>query len=129
MKKKKINFLVVPLMMLGLVGAFQTSACGADVVERILAVVNDEIVTEQDLQVVMAPVVSQYRTIYTGRELDDKIKQGRQDFLNKLIEDKLILSEAKKLQVIVEEAEVDGMLTEVRNKFPSREVFLKAIED
>ena len=101
----------------------------ADVVERILAVVNDEIITEQDLNVVMAPIVSQYKTIYTGQELEDKIKHGREDFLNKLIEEKLVLSEAKKMQVIVPDAEVDDMLTEVRNKFPSREVFLRAIDD
>ena len=38
------------------------SSHAAEVVERILAVVNDEVVTEQDLQIVMAPVLAQYRT-------------------------------------------------------------------
>ena len=37
-------------------------AQSAEVLERILAVVNDEIVTEQDLEVVMAPILAQYRT-------------------------------------------------------------------
>ena len=45
----------------------------AEVVERILAVVNDEIITEQDLELVMAPVVAQYRTTYTGKEFDGVI--------------------------------------------------------
>lgn len=104
-------------------------ANGAEVVERIIAVVNDEIVTEQDLEFVMAPVVAQYRTAYTGQELQDKIQEARAEFLNKVIEDKLILSEAKRKQVILKDAEVDDMMTEVRNKFPSKEVFLKALEE
>ena len=104
-------------------------ARSAEVVERILAVVNDEIVTEQDLEFVMAPVVAQYRTAYTGQELQEKIKEARAEFLNKVIEDKLILSEAKRRQVILKDAEVDDMMAEVRNKFPSKEVFLKALED
>ena len=104
-------------------------ARASEVVERILAVVNDEIVTEQDLEIVMAPVVAQYRTMYTGKEYEEKFKEAHQEFLNKVIDDKLILSEAKRKQVIVKDAEVDDMLSEVRNKFPSREAFVRAIED
>ncbi len=99
----------------------------AEVVERILAVVNDEIVTEQDLEIVMAPVVAQYRTMYTGAEYDEKVKEARQEFLSKVMDDKLILGEAKRKLVIVKDEEVDEMMTEVRNKFPTREAFLSAI--
>lgn len=104
-------------------------AFGAEVLERILAVVNDELVTEQDLQMVMAPVVAQYRTTYTGKEFDDRIREARSQFLNKVIEDKLILSEAKRKQVIIKDVEVDEMMADVRNKFPNREAFLKSIKD
>ena len=100
-----------------------------EVIERILAVVNDEIVTEQDLITVMSPVTAQYRTMYAGQELEDRLAAARQDFLTKVIEDKLILSEAKRRQVIANDSEVDEMVAEVRNKFPSREVFLSAIEE
>ena len=102
---------------------------GAEVLERIIAVVNDEIVTEQDLQYLMAPVMAQVRTIYTGQVVVEKVREARKEFLQKVIEDKLILSEAKRRQVIVKDEEADEMITEVRNKFPSREIFLKAIED
>ncbi len=102
-------------------------AYASEVVERILAVVNDEVVTEQDLQIVMAPVLAQYRTMVAGAEYEDKVREARQEFLSKVIDDKLILSEAKRKQVIVKEEEVDGMMADVRNKFPSREAFLGTI--
>ena len=114
-----------------LAGALFCSArsAQAEVVERILAVVNDEIVTEQDLEIVMAPVVAQYRTTFAGVEYDEKVKEAHQEFLNKVIDDKLIISEAKRRLVIVKDEEVDEMMADVRNKFPSREAFLKTIED
>jgi parvulin-like peptidyl-prolyl isomerase len=101
----------------------------AEVLERILAVVNDEIISEQDLQLIMAPVISQYRTIYTGAEFEEKVKQARQEFLNKVIEEKLVLSEAKRKQVIVKDEEVEELMADMRNKFPSREFFQKAISE
>lgn len=99
----------------------------AEVIERILAVVNDEIVTEQDLEIVMAPVVAQYRTMYMGTEYEEKVQEARREFLNKVMDDKLILGEAKRMLVIVKDEEVDEMMSEVRNKFPTREAFLSAI--
>jgi peptidyl-prolyl cis-trans isomerase SurA len=113
----------------GLLLLFASVARAAEVVERILAVVNDEIVTEQDLEIVMAPVIAQYRTMYAGGEYEEKAKQARQEFLSKVIDDKLILSEAKRKQVIVKDEEVDAMLADVRNKFSSREAFLATIEE
>ncbi|MBI2095435.1 MAG: peptidylprolyl isomerase [Candidatus Omnitrophica bacterium] len=121
------RFLLWPAFLF-LIFCARTSAA-AEVLERILAVVNDEIVTEQDLQILVAPVASQYRTLYTADELEGKLKETREEFLRKVIEDKLVLSEAKRKQVIVSDAEVDEMMTDVRNKFPSREVFLEAIEE
>jgi parvulin-like peptidyl-prolyl isomerase len=115
----------IVLLLVFLAGA--VPARSAEVVERILAVVNDEVVTEQDLEIVMAPVMAQYRTMFTGSEYDAKAAEARKEFLSKVIDDKLILGEAKRKQVIVKEDEVDAMMADVRNKFPNREAFLGAL--
>ena len=127
MKKTRVLFLIFLLLAGSAAGAVRAQA--AEIVERILAVVNDEIITDADLDLVIAPVVAQMRTLYTGDELDARIGSAKKEFLNKLIEDKLILSEAKRKQVIVKDSEVDDMMTEVRNKFPDRDQFLKALDD
>ncbi len=123
------NFIFIFLLAAFTASSFGKVSFGAEVVERILAVVNDEIITEQDLEFVMAPVVAQYRTRYTGAGLEEKLKEARQEFLDKIIEDRLILSEAKRKQVILKDVEVDDMMSEVRNKFPDKEHFLKALEE
>lgn len=118
------------ILMILMASVFLSGAAqGAEVVERILAVVNDEIVTEQDLQMVMAPIVAQYKTAYTGAEFEERVKEARTEFLNKVIDDKLILGEAKKRQVVVSDAEVDEVMADIRNKFPSREAFLATLEE
>ena len=129
MRPDRIKIVASVLILWGLAFQPQAKIFGAEVLERIIAVVNDEIVTEQDLQYLMAPVMAQYRTTTTGQAYIEKAKEARKEFLQKVIEDKLILSEAKRRQVIVKDEEVDEMITEVRNKFPNREVFLKAMED
>ncbi|MBI3316085.1 MAG: peptidylprolyl isomerase [Candidatus Omnitrophica bacterium] len=129
MKRSTPRLFLVLIVFSGFVlTAKAPSLSAAEVLERILAVVNDEIVTERDLQILLAPVAAQYRTLHTGKELEDKLAAARRDFLNKVIEDKLILSEAKRKKVIVKDEEVDEMITEIRNKFPAKETFLNAIE-
>ena len=128
MKQFRIRAVPSIFFLVFLCGTAGTVFC-AEVIERILAVVNDEIITEEDLNIVMAPVLAQYRTTYTGQEFEDKVKEARREFLNKVIDDRLILSEAKKKQVIVKDPEVDEMMADVRSKFPSREAFLKTVED
>src|SRR3989344_3522184 len=98
MSGRPVRFFLLTVF-LSLVFCARLSA--AEVLERILAVVNDEIITEQDLQILVAPVASQYRTLYTAKELEEKLKETREEFLRKVVEDKLILSEAKRKQVIV----------------------------
>lgn len=124
MSKRNAILVTFLLMMTGM-----RTAAAAEVVERIVAVVNDEIVTAQDLDDLMSPVVAQFRTLYTGKEFDEKVRQAREEYLKKVIEDRLILSEAKRKQVIVKDPEVDDMMSDVRNKFPSRELFTQSIED
>ncbi len=126
-----ISLKIFVVMGIALVPSFLVgthSAFAAEVVERIVAVVNDELVTERDLELAMAPVVEHFRTLYTGNQFDENLKKARQDILNKVIEDKLILSEAKRKKITAQDAEIDEMIQEVRNKFPSHEIFVKAME-
>jgi len=123
------NFIFLLLISAGVEWTLGCALGLSEVVDRILATVNDEIITEQELEIVMAPVIAQYRTSYTGAEYEEKVNQVRREFLIKVMDDKLILGQAKRKQVIVKDSEVDEMMSEVRNKFPTREAFLRGIED
>jgi len=86
------------------------------VVDKIVVVVNSEIITQREIDVTLAPVYEQYKTMYKGAELIKKLEEAREDIIKQLIEDRLILSEAKKANIDVEDKEIDARMADIRNR-------------
>ena len=126
----KITFLKL-IFLTALLGCNAIGICySAEVVDRIVAVVNDEVITQSELEESMIPFVADYRVRYVEQELSDKkMKEAREDALNRLIEEKLILQEAKKRDIKIEEADIEERIQEVRERFSSEDEFSKAIEE
>jgi peptidyl-prolyl cis-trans isomerase SurA len=95
---------------------------------KILAVVNDEVVTQADLDIALNQIMADLNNEYSGAELVAKIEETRRDYLNQMIEDKLILQAAKKLGVIVDDSEVEEQFKEVKSKFPSADIFYSEVQ-
>lgn len=96
---------------------------------KIVAVVNEDVITQADLDVALASVVAEYKKIYRGDELTAKIEEARQEILNQMIEEKLILQEAKRRKVEVDDAEVEERLNDVRSRFPNDDDFDVALNE
>lgn len=124
--------LTAALLASGLVLA-PPAAHAADTLDRILVVVNDEIITDSDLNQVLYPLITRLRATTSGPELDAKVQETRKSVLKDMISDRLILSAAKALdpryKIAAEESEIDAMATEMREKFPSEEVFDKVMKE
>ncbi len=99
----------------------------AEVIDRIVAVVNSEVITQGEIDRILEPIYEQYRSLYYGDELITKLEAARTKVLDQLIEDRLILSEAKKLNVEIEDAAVEARVDETAKRFSSREMFEKAL--
>ncbi len=92
--------------------------------QKILAVVNNEAITQTDVDEILAPIYLQYKSTYSGDELAEKVQVAKDDILNQLIEDKLILQQAKKDKTItVTEKEIDALVDELKSKFKTVEEF------
>jgi len=107
--------------------AAAASVSNAEVIDKIVAVVNNEVITQREIDGIIEPIYEQYRSLYYGDELISKLEEARAKVLNQLIEDRLILSEAKKLNVEVEDEAVEARINEMVKRFPSREVFEKTL--
>ncbi len=95
----------------------------SEVVDKIVAVVNDEPITKSELDSLLAPIYDQYKSVYKGKEFVKKINEARTNILNQLIEDKLVAQEAKRLGVEVREDEIDARIDEIKQKFASEKEF------
>lgn len=90
-----------------------------ELLDQVIAVVNDEPVTQSELDVLLRPLYDQFREEYRGEELVVKINEARQKLLNQLIEDRLVYQEAVNQKVEVDQAEVDRAVAEFKKRFPN----------
>lgn len=100
----------------------------AQTVNKIVAVVNEEIITQQDVDQLLSVLYAQEVQTYQGEELLQKMEELKRDILKQIIEDKLILSRAKEMDIIVRDEEVDEKMEYVKNGFPSEEAFYDMLE-
>ncbi|MEK6732435.1 MAG: peptidylprolyl isomerase [Candidatus Omnitrophota bacterium] len=121
---RKIKILVIALVFVGL--PFLASA--AETINKFVAVVNDEVITQQDIDQLLAVLYAQYSQEFKGDELLQKMEHVKKDILNQIIEDKLVLSRAKELGIKVTESEIDERLDYIKKGFPSEEEFYKTLE-
>lgn len=111
--KRIFSALFILVCALFLNKTFDSSAA---VVDKIVVVVNNEIITQREIDVMLTPVYNQYKAMYKGEELIRKLEDARENILKQLIEDRLILSEAKKENITVEEKEIDFRVEDLKNK-------------
>ncbi|MFH1407157.1 MAG: peptidylprolyl isomerase, partial [Candidatus Omnitrophota bacterium] len=100
-----------------------TALFPAEVTETIVAIVNDDIITQAELDMIIFPVYAQLETQYKGRELDDQLDKAARRILNEMIEDRLIVQEAKAKNIKVDESDVEALVDELRGRFEAPEEF------
>lgn len=87
-------------------------------VDRVVAVVNQEVITQSELDEIFFPIHQQLSETYQGEELARRLQDARNKILSQLIEDKLVRQEAAKLNIEVTDQEVEERLLEFKKQFP-----------
>jgi peptidyl-prolyl cis-trans isomerase SurA len=122
MKRRSSVFIMTALL------ALITAASYAAVVDKIMVVVNNEVITQGEIDRILGPAYEQYKYAFSGKDLIKKLDDARQAVLAQLIEEKLILSEAKKQNIEVDEKDVKAKVEEARKRFSSNEMFEQALD-
>lgn len=116
------------LSLLAILVLIAAAPSHAGLVDKIAIVVNNEVVTMSEIDQMLTPVYARYKIIYKDEgELIRKMEEARQRIVEQLIEDKLIVSEAKRQNVEIDEKEVDARLREVEKQFGSKNAFTRAL--
>jgi peptidyl-prolyl cis-trans isomerase SurA len=80
-----------------LAGTLGGGGARGEVIEEIVAKVNDDIITRSDLQDSEQELLSDLYRQYTGKELDDRVKTAKAGLLINLIDRKILLHRAQRL--------------------------------
>lgn len=95
--------------------------------DKIAAVVNDAAITQKDLNDFITFMRIQLSGEMQGEQLERKIVSMKSDLLNRLIEDRLILQEAKKSGVKVDSNRVKAKLDQIRARFATEAEFQESL--
>ena len=90
----------------------------AEVVDKIIAVVNDEIITLYDFNTAFEPYRKNIENTYKGTDKESVMKETKEAFVQRLIDNILMEQEAKKsgAGIIVKDEEVMAVLQDVLTK-------------
>lgn len=115
LKKLSNHYLLLPLLFLMM---HVNSVEGGVVIDRIVALVGQEIITQSDID-----------EMRQSARLSGQTEVDAREILGRLIEERLILEEARKKGIRVSSAELEFALQDIqtRNQFPNREVFKRAV--
>ena len=101
---------------------FYLSTClYSAVVNKAIAKVNDDIILQSDYEEAVNPVIEQIKKTYgevmPQEDMDKKIAEIKKELLDQMIDQKLLLQEAKKKDVKVSKREVDDGIETVKDRF------------
>lgn len=135
-------FLPLFFIVAGFFFLFPLPGAGAEAEEnRIVAVVNDEVVTQSDLNRALAPIYFQLQASLGPEELSKRMEEVRQQVIQQLIDERLMLQEARDPRQVevakgkigsppaieVSEEEVLERMDEAKARFQNPEEFSEAL--
>lgn len=116
--KSTVKWIIIAWMVTGAM-----STANADIVDRIVAVVNSEVITLSDLNAVFEPYMERINQQFKGRDQDKTkvIAEGKSTILKRMVDNKLIEQQSKKSGLTVKDDEV---MTAIRDMLTQRNIEL-----
>ena len=130
-KIKFMRLVVMPVFITVLtLGFLPARALSAEAVDRILIVVNDEVVTQREFDRVFQPIKKNVEEKFSGAELEAKLKEAEAGVKDHLINAKLATSLAKKKKIAIDEEELARRIETIKKTYyASEQEFLVALSD
>ncbi|PID71870.1 MAG: hypothetical protein CSB34_05035 [Desulfobulbus propionicus] len=119
----------IPLYFL-LVFFFTLSSAAAELVDRSVAIVNDDIITLSEVNEMGQPLFKKAAAEVPPDQLEQVIQQIRSEVIGKLVDQKLLFQKAAQLNISVSDQEVDNAIQRIlsRNKITKKQ-FVQELAD
>ncbi|MBU1149961.1 MAG: SurA N-terminal domain-containing protein, partial [Proteobacteria bacterium] len=107
----------VKAVLMGVTAAvFMSLSAQASVADRIVAVVNDEVITLSELNGAFDPYRAKLEAAYQGQEREKALTEARETLLNRMIDALLMQQESRKTGIVVQEEEVTEAIKDLLAK-------------
>jgi parvulin-like peptidyl-prolyl isomerase len=122
MKRIIKSIIIFALVFLPVYYLLSTNCC-LYAQDKIIAVVNSEVITQKDLADFLNFIRLQYSRQLQGKALEEKLNSMKKDLLQRLIEDRLIIQQAKLDKLTIDESRVKSKIDEVKKRYTSENDF------
>ena len=110
---------------LALLLAFWPASAQARVVERIVALVGDDIILQSEVEDRAAPLLGEIAAISNPTEREARANAVRHEVLERLVQDQLLLQQATELKLTVSGDEVDRAIEQIKHDYGLNDAQLK----
>lgn len=107
MNKHNILLFLTALLVL------QISPCHAEIIDSCVAVVNDDVITLSEVNEAGKPIFQRVAEEVSPEQLATALQQARKTVIEKLVEKRLLVQQAKKMNISVSDEEVDQTLAQI----------------
>lgn len=103
---------------------------GADAAQdKIVAIVNKDTITQSDADAHLKVIVLQLSQRYTGKDLENKIEEEKKQLISAMIEDRIILHEAKKKGLAARPDKVKSRIEQLKANYGSEIEFEDSLKE
>jgi parvulin-like peptidyl-prolyl isomerase len=122
---------IIRVLLLIIAVSSQLSAVSYEIFahDKIIAIVNNEIITQKDLDDSINFMRVQLSNEYNGEQLEKKIQAMKSDLVQRLIEERLILQEAKKKNIKIDDSRIKAKINGLKKSYNSEREFLDALSE
>ncbi len=103
-------------------------AAEEELLDRVVAVVNEEVITQAEVDTFLRPIYQQYSAQLSGEDLAKAINEVRQKVLSQMIEDKLVYQEAVAQGIEVKEEDLEKEFQDFKAKMEKPEELDEMLE-
>ena len=88
-----------------------------ELLDRVAAVVNDDVITQSEVDILLRPLYEQYARDYSGETMMKMLAEAQDKILSQLIEDRLAYQDAVKNKIEVSDREVEREMDLFKKRF------------
>lgn len=106
-----------------------TIAASSAVLDKVIVVVNEEVVTQRDFDKLYIPFKKEYEADFEGEELKNRLEETKKNVFDQLVNVKLTISLAKKGKITIDEEKFKERIEKIKSFYDSEGAFLQALKD
>ena len=99
---------IIKAILAGAAVLFLCTSVQAAVADRIVAVVNDEVITLSELNSAFEPYQEKLEASYKGADREKALTETKLSLLNRMIDNLLMEQQSRKAGIVVRDEEVNG---------------------